>query len=343
LNCRDHIDAFDTAFADAVAARPDDVGEATCVFGGRSLRVRTVGTVLTSSIRRPFLRDSTDRAHVELRLDLWDGTSNAAPPMIDDPGDLEEGRGENGELVAVSSDGTSVRFSSEDLVLWLDRPARRIVGWARAVEHLSPWHRYRPLQALLSYWLAGSGVRVIHASAVARGEVGALVVGRNGVGKSTCAMAALSAGLEILGDDVVAVDTASRTIHTLYTVVKMRRPPQVIDGSIAVMAAPNGDPEWVTFLNEAAPDQLRPRCSVAALVFPRLASRAASEVTSIRQTDALKGLLLTDQMGNADSFDASLQQWGGLLAEVPAYGLEVGRDPDSLGTTIAGLIENASR
>lgn len=342
MRCRDHVDAFRAAFEEARRARPGEIGDISCVVAGRQLTARTVGSDLEAAIRRPLL-GSDGASHAGLRLDLWDAPPDISPRFLEDPDDLGEGRGENGELLAVSSDGTAVRFRARGLLLWLDRPRGRVVGRVSSVDELSPWHRYRPLQALLAYWLAGSGVRIVHASAISRGDRAVLLVGPNGVGKSTCAMAALAAGLDVLGDDVVGVEAATRVVHAIYTVIKTRTPPEVVDGSVERMELPDGRPEWVTFLNEAAPQRLRRSASIEAIVFPELAHGAESSVRAIRRTDAIKVLLLTDQMGNADTLTEAFGQWGRLADEVPCSRLEVGRDPVSLGGTLLDLTEGAAR
>jgi hypothetical protein len=342
MNCRDHIAAFDEAFSMARAARPDSVVEVTCAFGGKDLRLLTVGTKLARDLHRPLLKSSAQPTEIELHAELWEPTLKAGLPELNEPADLGEGRGENGERVAVSSDGTAVRFTSKGLVLWLDRRQRRIVGCVD-MDRALPWHRYRPLQALLAYWFAGSGVRVVHASAIAREDAGVLLVGRNGVGKSTCATAALHHGMEILGDDVVSVEPTQRRMHTLYTVIKTRTPPEIVDPSVLVTETPQGEPEWITFLNDSAPHRLRPTSSIVAVAFPRLTEARDSQIGSLRRSEAVKQLLVTDQMGTAETFEGLLHQWGRLLDEVPIFRIDVGRDRGSLGTSVAGIIEQAVR
>lgn len=339
MRCREKLAAFDTAFAEASLARPNDLSVASYAFGGRSLRVRAVGRELAIALGRPLLAISEVDAPPALQLDVWDETSGVQPPRLTPARDLGEAHDSNGERLAVSADGTHARFFGPDFEFWLDRAGHRVVGWIRSIDSLLPWHRYRPLQALLAYWLAGSGVRVIHASAVARRGAAVLLAGRNGVGKSTCAMACLASGMEILGDDVVGVGSADHEVYTLYTVVKTRTPPGSMDRSVARMKDPEGRPEWVTFLNEAAPGQLRRSASIVALAFPRLSAERTGSVTTMRAGEAMKGLLLTDQMGNAGTFAGSFEDWGRLVDEVPAYRLDVGLDPTGLGAIISALTE----
>lgn len=79
----------------------------------------------------------------------------------------------------------------------------------------------------LLHWLAIlDGNVVVHAGAVARGGRAVLVAGTGNAGKSTLARVCLSAGFEVLGDNVVEVDGDAR-IHPSYPTMKIRPNPVV--------------------------------------------------------------------------------------------------------------------
>ncbi|MCU1679009.1 MAG: hypothetical protein JWM93_3767, partial [Frankiales bacterium] len=63
----------------------------------------------------------------------------------------------------------------------------------------------RVLHHALAHLLSLNGRTVVHGAAVARGDVGLLLLGATGSGKSTCAYLAATAGWDVIADDLIAL------------------------------------------------------------------------------------------------------------------------------------------
>src|SRR5262249_49065941 len=82
--------------------------------------------------------------------------------------------------------------------------------------------RAHPGAPALSAWLAGRGLQVLHAAAVAFAGRGVLLVGPGGAGKTTAALACALAGGDFLGDDLCAVEAGGiPRVHSLFGTVKL--------------------------------------------------------------------------------------------------------------------------
>jgi hypothetical protein len=111
------------------------------------------------------------------------------------------------------------------LVAVADAHSGRIWGDAARVR----WPFRRLFHPTITHLLAHRGRYVLHAAAIADDEGAVLVFGGTGRGKSTAAMAALLAGREVLGDDLVVIAPRS---DTGFDVMGVPRPMAVPDDVI---------------------------------------------------------------------------------------------------------------
>lgn len=73
------------------------------------------------------------------------------------------------------------------------------------------WRSDRQLLfTVLSWWFERNGAIVLHAAAVVVDDVALLLAGPTGAGKSTCIVAAIEQGWEVLSDDLVVVRATDR-------------------------------------------------------------------------------------------------------------------------------------
>jgi hypothetical protein len=87
---------------------------------------------------------------------------------------------------------------------------------------VEPFDALPALQVALSHLHVERSSLVLHAAAVMIGDEALLLFGGSGAGKSTCAAAALRAGLPVLADDLVAVDR--RSARSSWMVTGLARP-----------------------------------------------------------------------------------------------------------------------
>ena len=336
------------AFAEAAARHPGRTSRTRRGVAGRGADLHVAGDELARVLLRA-LAPAPAVSGDGLSLELWDERATGVPcPALPAVAEIGERHGPAGERFAPSADGASVRFSGPDFDIRLDRASGRAVGWIRDAAALSSWHRARPLQTLFMPWLSDRGMIAVHAAMAAREGDGVLLAGPSGRGKSTAVAAAAGGGLDVLGDDAIALelgDDATVAGHALHTAVKLRgaglaRHPELA-GHTEVCRAP-WEGETVAFLGEAYPGQVVPSARVRALAFPRLARGAESgffPIAPARALAALTGCVLSVEPGAvAASFALATEA----VERVPAFVFEVGRDTAAIPAGLERLLDGVT-
>jgi hypothetical protein len=340
-----HAGAFEMACEEA----SDQLRCATFCCAGAALGLRVVGVELAELLARALLDAGADGSPV-LSIDVWDArvcpTDPGDLPSVDELGvRLVAGR----EVVAPSACGRYLRYSGPGFTFRFDRQRRRVVGRCASPEALSWWNRSRPLQPLVAVWLADCDRPMVHAALVAREGRGVLLVGANGSGKSTCALAALDAGFDFLADDAASIEagTPSGEVqaggvvgHALYTTLKLSREALELRPGLADVVEPHGDPaddELLLFVAELEPSPLVASAGLSAIAFPRVKDTPASRYMPLARSQALVALmasLLSVARGRVGSGFELAQR---VVAQLPAFELEVGRSAASLAATLGEL------
>jgi hypothetical protein len=88
--------------------------------------------------------------------------------------------------------------------------------WLPDASRLSVSDRAAPLRAILNSWLQDRNAVVAKAAAVQFGDVGLILAGKRGAGKSTTALTCVEWGFSYLGDDLCAVSGDPATIYSIY-------------------------------------------------------------------------------------------------------------------------------
>ena len=321
-------------------AYPHTMREGTFSVGGMPMRVRCAGALHWEQLEGALLPANGAALTLDsCAFDLWDSEESGISPEVDGwPEEAELRQGGHGEALGFLPGG-ELRYAGPDFDLRLDRHRRTVVGWV-AASRLPPWHRLRPWQALLIPALADAGVETVHASMVARGDRGVLLPGPNGSGKSTTAVACLAAGLELLGDDAIAVDESGRG-HTIHAVAKLSRAGLARHPALEALSERYDDPaedeRWIR-LRALGPARATPSATIGALAFPRIVDRDESLVTAMRPAKAASELLRNALSATPERIAGCFATLTALATSVPAYGLEVGRDQDSLAAAVTALL-----
>lgn len=346
-----------TACDEAMAARPEQVVVRDFIFAGRRVRMRVAGRELAEHLTRPFghLRDAQVRdargrddgdESVALTMDVWDERAVHVPyPSADDREPNETRRPTGHGVLALSAATRYVRYDCTAWVTWLDRAARRIIGWRTSADRLSMHERTRPLPFLLPVWYADQGVQIIHAGLVARDDRGVLFCGANGAGKSTSSLACMCGGLDFLSDDHVGLEARPNGFvgHSVFASTRLEPDHLVRFPELVPHAIPS--PEWyetksLILVAEAMPERVKPSVPIRALVLPVLGEAAQSRVSPIGRAAALRALAPSTLMqmpfgATADRFTELAR----LTAEVPAFRLDLGRDVRGIAPRIHELID----
>ncbi len=215
----------------------------------------------------------------------------------------------------------------------LDETAGRAIYWNRRPAALPSYECAGPLRALLHRFLVRRwSMPMVHAGAVARDGVAALIVGDKGAGKSTTTLSCLAAGLGFLGDDKILLQRPgaerSATVHSAYSCAKVyldetERFP--IAGLAQAVHPPTtaDDTKGLVYVSELAPA----RTSRLVPLDPAIALRT----------------LVSDVVGRFPSTAAqTFSAVARVCRDVPCYRLEAGSDLRVVAETVAGALNPGS-
>lgn len=181
-----------------------------------SIEVEAAGAELAAILYRPFqhLEEPSPGAPPDVRwrivdAELWPDPRPRLPPPRDP--------GRYGYLQGTPEDAILIeRRLFTDSAYDVATRCVTTLCWSR--RSLTLHERSKPLLRFLFIWLLERGLHVTHTAVLGREGRGVAVTGPGGVGKSTLTAAALRAGLDVLGDDYVAVETTAEGCrgHALF-------------------------------------------------------------------------------------------------------------------------------
>ena len=350
---REQCAAYDRALEaceHALTSRPELVFESFFIFGGQRVRMRVVGRELSQHLTRPFAHLRTardDSAAAALTIDVWDERESHVPyPAGGYPDPTETFWPAGNGILAVSAATRYVRYDCTAWVTWIDRAARRIIGWRSNADRVSMHERTRPLPFLLPIWYADSGVDVIHAGLVARDDKGLLFCGSNGAGKSTSSLASLCGGLDFLSDDHVGLEeraNGSFVGHSVFGSTRLEPNhltnfPQLIEHAIPSF-------EWyetksLILVAEAMPLRVKPSVPIRAIALPAIVDKPRGRILPASRAEALRAIapstLMQMPFGATPNRFTKLSR---LALSVPAFRLELGRDFDGIASRVGELLD----
>jgi hypothetical protein len=343
--------ALASAFQRAAAARPDALTESHHVFGGHGVRIRLVGRRLARWFSAPFAhlaaRDG-ERIVPSLAIDLWDEEETGIPcPLSAQDGQSWD---VGGGAFTLSPDRRFVGFRFRESLTGLDRKAQHVVGSQAGADRLSLYERGKPLHVLLTMWYSDRGIQLVHSGLVARDGRGVLLPGKGGAGKSTSALACLSAGFDYVGDDYVGVEILGPGAFQAHSVFgstwlepgQLLRFPELASHAIAGLYAWERKP--LVLLTPLFPQRLVRGASIRALALPRIADASATRFRPAAKAEVLLEIVpssLLDQLlrPGAEGFRRLVK----LVDGVPTYWLELGRDLAGIPPAVDALLAEATR
>lgn len=285
-----------------------------------------VAESLASLLFTPFAHLERGEGRAELRI--------MAAPLTDEV--VERlGLHRLGENGAVQVDGDRVVHLLRDSAAVLDRKAGTIHALFGDEATLPAWQRAKPLQLLLSIFLADRDIDLVHAGFVARNGEGILIAGATGAGKSTVALSALTAGFDYLSDDCIALGREGRALSIFgcgcLEWTHLGRFPR-----LSATAAP--DRKGTVRVAALFPSQMATSGRVRAVVLPRVTGGDDVTVTRVSGAEALLALAPSSVVKRAVPAAATLARMAALLRSVPAFRLEMG-PLDRIAPRLAELLE----
>ena len=301
--------------------------------GGRRFAVRCRGRAHWDDLTRSLL--AAEDGDADFELEVWDAGETGRRPERD--AGEEAAYAGHAEALLYAAGGRVIRHLGPAFDLRLDLDAESGSGWVETAA-APAWLRLRPWQRVLIAALAASGAESVHAAMVARDGSGVLLPGPNGSGKSTTTFACLAAGMSLLGDDAIAVEDGRGS--TIHAVAKVSEDTLARYPALEAASEPYEDPETneraLRLGGTAGPAVGSAR--VAAIAFPRLADSGKSRVRPLAAGQAATELWRCTLSAEAWRLGDAFSAVSALAESVPAFMLEVGRDPGGIAEAIDSLV-----
>jgi hypothetical protein len=333
--------AFRRCFEEAVArAGGESVHE--FLVGERRVRLVFAGTALV-----PFLLPALEhlRAHAgseaALTVRIWDSASTGVT-LSADCGSLEEHA-----LAAMPNaqpQGSVLSaFGRPDSGLsMLDMDTNEAIYWLPDAGAVPFEDRSAPLRGVLNWWMATHGRQFVHAAAVGTEAGAVLIVGRGGSGKSTTALACLSAGMRYVGDDycLVGLERGPRA-YSLYRTAKLyahnlHRLPHM--ASALINESRLSFEKGVLVLGGQYDGSIVPQLPIRAVLVPTVKNKDQPLIQPASRAAALAAIAPSTLLQLSSTRAESMATLGALVRSVPAYSIELCRDVTRIPPAITGLL-----
>ncbi len=231
-----------------------------------------------------------------------------------------ENLGRGGAVAGLSQGPVRATAAADgsSLMLW-DAGRRLACCWFAGLDGVRPWDRAAPLRNALHFALAGPHRQLLHGAVVGVDGRGALLAGPGGSGKSTTTLAAIHAGMQVVGDDYAAVELDGRRVQAwnLYCSVKVGER----DGG------PHGiDRRQTLIIGRDLPGTMTESLTLTTVLLPRITGSPVSSLTEASPAAALRALAPSTllQAPHDDHPDMGLMV--ALARALPAYHLNLGAD-----------------
>lgn len=311
-------------------------------LGPKRAELRFASQHLRELFRPSFLAaegDSTNSAVVT----LWD--SNVSAPKLPPLPWPKEAYRACGEMRGYSDGRFYIRFDVPmQAITVLDTQLRRGAYFAREPLSLPAYEAAGPIKWLIHRLAVEDQMLFAHCAGVAWKGRAAIVVGPRGAGKSTTALACISAGLDFLGDDRCLISAKDApAVYAVYTKAKMFAADKDRFGAPAISEGafrPDGDTDGKLHIpiDQIAPLQLVRSAKIHSIL---VLDRSNRKETLLEMTGASTAtrLLVAEIVGQSPVTTArSLEIASQLCRKVPVRRLIAGCNLDGIAATISSLL-----
>lgn len=278
----------------------------------------------------------------ELTVQVWDSASTGIG-MVNSPW-AQGAILERGEVAGFNVRGYRTAFSIGSGVLsMLDEKRQRAVLWVRDAGRLAYWESGAPLLTLLHWWFGARGWQLVHGAAVGYPDGGALLAGKGGSGKSTTALACLRSDLAYAGDDYCLLQPGTPPrVHSLYNSAKLNRDNLAFLPFLAPLwkgADGAAEEKALSFVAPVFPERMAAGFPLKAILVPRISGERDTTLAPLSGAAALKALAPSTLFQLSGAGAQAFATMARLVRTVPCFRLNLGRDPDTIPGTIAGLLK----
>jgi hypothetical protein len=306
--------------------------ERRLVVAGRSILVRLSSARLAAGALRALEHHARaaagDRREPELTIVVGDHDSPGNPVAPPGAGARPAPVTERIERYAYDGpEGRGLLHEGFRALFLADRAGARAALWLGEAGRIPYYLASSPLLPILSWFLVDRGLAVVHAGAVVTEAGAVLIAGRSGTGKSTVSLCALADGLELIGDDMCAIEPAARPVaHSLFCSAKVEsadvgRYPGLAP-ALATELEP-GDEKSLYLLDRHRAGSIRRSAPIAAVAVPLRDSSAPPVRLSVREAFlAMAPNTIFQLPGIGRQAAAGVKA---LVSTVPVYRVSTGR------------------
>lgn len=331
------------AFRQAFQKTTQPAEQFYCI-GNRIIRLRFAGERLMTLLT-PALAHLATVPHPtpDLTINLWDSatTGIALPPL---PLRMQQPPPQYDRWSSYAHSGYFHAFYQPvyQLFTMLDSRQSEAIYWVQDANQLPITEGGAPLITLLHWWLSQQGQQIVHGAAVGIVTGGALLVGKGGSGKSTTALACLSAGMHYLGDDYCLVTTTPRpTVYSLYSSGKVHFADRTRFPHLQRAQSPNAyvdADKAIYFFAAAFANQIVPTLPLKAVLLPTINGARATSFRAVSPATALLAVGPSTVFQLIGERKQTMHHLSQLLRQLPCYQVSLGADIEQIPARIADLL-----
>jgi hypothetical protein len=277
----------------------------------------------------------------DVTIHVWD-TRSTGVEMIDPPC-THDCFTDRGDIWGMASARVRSAFHwLEFSVNLLDLDRRIGIFWVHSDEKMPYWTKASPFRTLFHWWLEENGAQLLHAAAIGTPDGALLITGKGGVGKSTTALACLSAGMSYVGDDYLAVRLEPEPrAYSLYSTAKLdagqvARFPKL--RALVANGIPQGDDKAVIQLVPHYRDQVVRSLPLKAIATPSFGDAPRTTVSGASPGTLQRAASFTTLAQLPHAGRSTHEFIDRMVRRVPGLHLALGHDIATLPETIASIL-----
>lgn len=314
-------------------ARQNATGRAIAAFGPATLRIEVCGTALSSIALDPLRHAATNStAPADLLLVMIDGKDTGIDgPTLDRFARFHDGREQHG---GIGSRRSTLTVNEEwNTRCLIDADKRHAIVWIADAATIPEWVIYDQIRNALHWLSYERDFGLFHAAALRLGDVGCLITGKSGSGKSTITAAAIAYGFDSAGDDFLLIETTTvPRVHAIFDTIKL-------DGK-SLARFPQFQPfirnPWrgvedkaIIHLFDSGRDRIASGFPLHVILHAHLTGEHKSRIVRSAPSDAFRALapsslLLLRAQGKQVSANCAM-----LVGRLGTYAFEIGTDIDA--------------
>jgi len=330
----------------AFLAAQDAAGtaERTFAIAGYRVRLRFAGKAMIPAMTRALAHLTAPRlTPPDLTVCIWDSSSTKTatlpPPWpVDD-------RAIQGLIQWSDTHRFQTLLQPLNRTLdMLDHRRNTGIHWIPDAHHMPDYEAVSPLRTLLYWWMRRHSRQLVHAGAVGTANGGVLLPAKSGSGKSTTALACLTAGLLCAGDDTVLLATDARPIraYSMYSSAALygshlrERFSHLV--SFIEDSEPSEREKAFAFLYDRYPDQLPAFLPIRAVLVPRVSGHRDTQLSRSTAATSLRALVPSTVFSLPGAGRETFEILTKLVRPLPHYTLHLGTDLSQIPYIISDLL-----